>query len=162
VTATHRPKWALVLTAVAVIWVIALSVAPRMAGSNSATKLGLVAPLYAIGSVICHQRPERSFQFAGVAWPVCARCTGIYAGAALGALVALIGERRAGWSPTVRRARLAIAVAAVPTVATLLFEWLTGVAPLNITRFLAGGPLGAAVAWVIVAATGSTSSVEVH
>lgn len=29
---------------------------------------------------ICHQKPERSFFYKGNQFPVCARCTGIYAG----------------------------------------------------------------------------------
>ena len=57
---------------------------------------GPVAPtpiatlLYAIGSVICHQRPERSFHLDAVQLPVCARCLGIYVGAAAGTLSRLV------------------------------------------------------------------------
>ena len=49
--------------------------------------------VYLAGSVLCHQLPARSFFLWGVQMPVCARCTGIYAGAAVAALVA-IGARR--------------------------------------------------------------------
>jgi hypothetical protein len=42
-----------------------------------------------------------------------------------------------------------VLAAALPTVATLLFEWSTGSTPSNTVRALAGIPLGAAVAWVI-------------
>ena len=37
---------------------------------------------------ICHQRPERTLVLAGHAMSVCSRCAGLYAGVALGALVA--------------------------------------------------------------------------
>ena len=40
---------------------------------------------YLVGSLLCHQRPERSFFLWGSQMPVCARCLGIYAGAALAA-----------------------------------------------------------------------------
>lgn len=33
-----------------------------------------------IGKYICHQIPERSFFIKGHQFPVCARCTGFYAG----------------------------------------------------------------------------------
>ena len=37
-----------------------------------------------------------------------------------------------------------LAVAAVPTAATLVYEWTTGDMPSNMIRALAGAPLGAA------------------
>lgn len=36
-----------------------------------------------IGKYICHQKPERSFFIKGHQFPVCARCTGFYAGLAV-------------------------------------------------------------------------------
>ena len=42
--------------------------------------------------------------------------------------------------------------AALPTVATLVYEWSTGTMPSNTIRAFAGFPLGAAVALVILAA----------
>src|SRR5438067_12965322 len=45
--------------------------------------------VYLIGSIVCHQRPERSFHLWSAQLPVCARCTGIYAGAAVAAIIAL-------------------------------------------------------------------------
>lgn len=40
----------------------------------------------------CHQRPERSFFFRGMQFPVCARCTGVFIGEILGVLLFKIGE----------------------------------------------------------------------
>ena len=45
----------------------------------------LAALTYGIGGFICHRMPERSFHLGGLQSPVCARCLGIYAGAALAA-----------------------------------------------------------------------------
>jgi uncharacterized membrane protein len=36
---------------------------------------------------VCHQRPERSFWFSGQPWAVCVRCSGFYAGLAIGVLL---------------------------------------------------------------------------
>jgi uncharacterized membrane protein len=43
--------------------------------------------LYEVFHAVCHQRPERSFQLGGAPLSVCARCLGIYAGAAAGLLL---------------------------------------------------------------------------
>jgi len=43
-------------------------------------------------SLVCHQQPERSFYLFGGAVAVCARCLGIYLGAAVGLLFRMRGE----------------------------------------------------------------------
>jgi len=48
---------------------------------------GAVHALEAWFSLQCHQDPSRTLRIAGHLFPVCARCTGIYAGLALGALL---------------------------------------------------------------------------
>jgi uncharacterized membrane protein len=137
-----------------IVWAAALPLA-TFAGHRIASPIVylLTFAVYAIGSVVCHQRPERSFFLWAHQMPVCARCTGIYAGAALGAMV--FAFRRAGalrhnlghgFSP----ARMALALGALPTVATLVYEWTTGHMPSNTVRALAGLPLGAAVSWIVI------------
>jgi uncharacterized protein (TIGR03382 family) len=104
--------------------------------------------VYAMASRICHQRPDRSFHTDGVQWPVCGRCSGLYASAPFGALAGawLVGRRRV----TRRAALTALAVAAVPTALTVLLEW-PGVAPVtSVARALAALPLGALTAFVVV------------
>jgi hypothetical protein len=51
---------------------------------------------------------------------------------------------------TTWRARVLLAVAASPTALTLVYEWTTGITPSNPMRALAGAPIGAAVAFVVV------------
>jgi uncharacterized membrane protein len=110
--------------------------------------------VYAIGGVVCHQLPERSFQLWSRQLPVCARCLGIYAGAATTALVlawargrSIQVARRAGW----RTARLTAGAAALTlNLATLVYEWTTGVTPSNVVRAAAGLTLGAVIAALIV------------
>jgi uncharacterized membrane protein len=134
---------AVVLSAAWVGVVIAAPVLPAWAG----------AVVYGFGSFICHQLPERSFHFAGYQLPVCARCLGIYAGVPAGIACAAMwsGHRTIldSGAKTVRRIAL---VLSVPTIVTVLLEaigvWHTS----NVTRALAGAPLGVFVGLVVVSA----------
>jgi uncharacterized membrane protein len=100
---------------------------------------------YVAASRICHQRPERSFHTAGVQWPVCGRCSGLYLGAPLGAMAALwLGRRRGS------RGLGALMLASVPTIATLILEWTGVVQVTSGLRAVAAVPLGALIAYVIV------------
>jgi hypothetical protein len=62
---------------------------------------------------------------------------------------ALFGDTRLAMADVYTRARLGLFIALIPTAATLIFEWTTGVTPGNWIRALAGVPLGAAVAWAV-------------
>jgi uncharacterized membrane protein len=110
------------------------------------------AIVYAAGSRICHQKPERTFHTSGVPWPVCARCSGLYLAAPFGAIAALWLVR----ALTARAALTIVAVAALPSAMTWIWEWGSGAMPANAVRAAAALPLGAAVAYLIVrAASGS-------
>jgi uncharacterized membrane protein len=110
---------------------------------------------YLVGGFLCHQRPERSFFLWGSQMPVCARCTGIYFAAALGAIV--WSARRSepssrAWSDVSsgHAARGWLIAAALPTIVTLLYEWATGDTPANWIRALAGLPIGIVAAWIVL------------
>lgn len=151
----------------AVLWVVVLIAAPVAAGREPADPAFRVAgAVYLFGRTICHQRPERSFHLNGVQLPVCARCLGLYAGAAAGAVLAWkrtrsdgslgagTGQRadgRGGWDT-----RLVLGAAALPTLLTAIVE-LTGLSAVaGSVRFAAALPLGACAAWLVaVAATGT-------
>jgi len=121
--------------------------APR--ASRSAGTVQPAALIYAGASRICHQRPERSFQRAGVQMPVCARCSGLYLSGAAGTLLAW--SRRGRRRPMrTTRTRGLVLISAVPTVATFMLE-MSGMLPFsNATRAIAAAPLGAAAGWLFV------------
>ena len=135
--------------AATIVWAVALPLAAAAAAAPHAARgeYAFAFAMYALGSVICHQRPDRSFHLWGVQLPVCARCAGIYVGAAILA-VAAVG-RLADLRPPRSPKTVALA-AAVPIALTLLFEWTTGVDPSNTVRAISGLPAGAAVAWLVL------------
>jgi len=144
------------------VWLALLLAAPATAFGVPASAL-----TYALGSIICHQRPERSFDLFAAQMPVCARCVGLYAGAAAGAFMSRVAGWRwrpsAGSEPRRRtdRWRAALLAAAVPTAATWMVEAIGMAAPSNLARAVAALPLGAAVAWLVVdAARGSETVIS--
>jgi uncharacterized membrane protein len=134
--------------AAAIGWAGALPLATWAASIPHAARAWYAAAfvVYGAGSFVCHQLPQRSFYLWATQMPVCARCTGIYAGAALTALASVTASRRAAAGTN---ARTALVLAAVPTLATLAYEWTTGHVPSNLTRAMAGVPLGGVVAWIV-------------
>lgn len=94
-------------------------------------------------ALACHQQAERSFILFGGSVAVCARCLGIYLGAASGMLLRV--SRRVAW-------RWLIAAVAVNLV-----DWLAEVAGLHgnwmFARFALGFALGAIAAMMV---TGSS------
>lgn len=137
------------MAAAAGAWVALLVVAPY-------APAWLGAVLYGAGSLMCHQMPDRSFHLAGYQLPVCARCLGLYAGGAVGAVAAAWTAGRGGSFQRLprdrRRIRVVLAAAALPTALTWLAESVGLWHPSNLARALAGVPLGAAVGLVVSAA----------
>lgn len=149
------------LAAAAVLWMLALPAAlyaaTHLADRWAARAFALA--VYAVGGLVCHQLPERSFHLWGAQLPVCARCTGLYLGAALAASIAvrLNGQAAGAAAPgpaagtaAINTARLALIAAVAPTALTLAYEWSIGSAPANGIRAAAGLPLGAVIAWLVV------------
>jgi len=109
--------------------------------------------VYLAGGQVCHQRPERSFETAGVAWPVCARCTGLYLAAPFGAFLALGRFRSQARGSWMAQPLALVALAAVPTALTLAWEWGGLGTPPNPWRLVTALPLGMAVAFVVIQVT---------
>jgi uncharacterized membrane protein len=129
------------------IWLTLLLVAPVAVASSDRLAVLAAGATYTTGSLVCHQQQQRSFLIGGRQMPVCARCTGLYASALVGGVVALGGvrRRRVGW-----RARWILAALAIPT----FVSWSTDYAGLthtwNVTRALLALPLGAAAGWIVI------------
>jgi len=133
-----------------VAWAVALPLAAFIAAQTRVSPGAYLVALsiYLTGKVVCHQLAARSFELWGKQMPVCARRTGIYLGGALAAVAASVIDRSS--RAFALQPKWLLLAAAVPTAATLAFEWSTGITPSNWIRFAAGLPLGAAVAWTIV------------
>jgi uncharacterized membrane protein len=136
----------------AVMWAAALPLATWMASAPGHPSAGyaFAAAVYGASSWICHQRPERSFFIWATQMPVCARCTAIYAGGAVAAV--LFGARRSIVRASTARDRAILIAAVAPSILTLIVEFGFGRATSNLVRALAGLPIGAVVAWVVLRA----------
>src|SRR3954465_3371364 len=114
------------LLAGAILWAAVIPLAALTAARPDGPPMayGFALAVYSIGHLICHQLPARSFHLSGAALPVCARCTGIYAGAAVTAAFAWALAEPA--TATSGRARRLLFAALVPTALTLVYEWTAG------------------------------------
>jgi uncharacterized membrane protein len=148
---THRhalaPLARISLFVAALTWAALVPLAPWLGRLDSPVAVVLATSAYATGSLVCHQDPARSFHAAGAQFPVCARCTGLYESAALGALAWLVVGppiRRRSSSPGSVTAcwRYGLASAAVPTLVTVVLEVLGFWHPSSAIRAVAAVPLG--------------------
>ena len=137
------------LAAGSLLWAGVLPLAAWLRSVPGATAALFTFLIYGIGSVICHQQPERSFYVGSIPLPVCARCTGIYAGGAVVAMAVLAGCRFP--LHPAARVRVWLGAAAVPAVLSLLYEWGTARTPSNTIRAATGVLIGAAVAAAVFA-----------
>lgn len=109
---------------------------------------------YGLGAVVCHQLADRSFHVAGEQLAVCARCTGIYAGATVVWVWQWVRWRAAApieRSPvrdTTAGSRVVLLLGLLPTLVTVAAEQIGLWYPSNGVRAAAGLPLGMAVALV--------------
>lgn len=171
----RRPLALAALVLVTGLWIAALVTAPLVepwnggtleprhpgtqAPRHPGTQEALSSAVYAAGSLVCHQRPDRSFHVDGAQLPVCARCLGLYVGGLGGALAwawfAGVGRRarpRADATARSQAPRRALVLAAIPTIATVATATLGWWDPDNVVRALAAVPLGTAIGGCLAAA----------
>ena len=135
-------------------WLVAAAIGgPLLLGAAVVTRIAGAGPVwtsivYSAASLVCHQRPDRSFSTSGVQWPVCGRCAGLYLAAPFGA----IGARLLRSGSRGERAVMALAIAGAPTAASWLAEHLAGIPQSNIMRAVLAVPLGTVVAYILVRA----------
>jgi uncharacterized membrane protein len=139
----------------AIVWALALPIAAFAAGLPGSADIAhwFAFVVYAGGSLICHQRPERSFHLFGLPMAVCARCVGLYVGAAI--VAACWCLPRMDRDPGLllpSQARMVLMAATLPTLVTLAWEWTAGPTPSNWVRAATGLVLGGAIAWIVCSA----------
>lgn len=113
-----------------------------------------LAFLYAAGSVVCHQLPDRSFFIDGRQLPVCARCTGLYLGGLAGFVTWCAWKIARGWRPigtSPRNALRLVILTGLPTALSIALA-IAGVWDgTNITRAALAFPLGISAGAVVAA-----------
>ena len=160
VTQNRRFARAATIALAAVVWAGWLVAAPLVAGGGAAGPPAWAAAVaYRAGAVICHQQDARSLHPGGVRMPVCARCTGLYAGGAIGALAvaAWVAASAAPRRLPLGRARAAAVACGLPTLAAWAAEHLGGQPVPALARAVLAIPLGAAVAAIVALWAGGAS-----
>lgn len=146
-TNLRRPllMWAILVIGSALI--VGLIVAAPLA---HASQHGFLAgTLYQAFSYACHQQPERSFFIAGYPFAVCARCTGLYIGFALAAvLYPLLTSLRRTNPPERKWLFLAVGPLTIDFGLGFLGIWRNT----HASRFLTGALLGAVVVFYVMPA----------
>jgi uncharacterized membrane protein len=137
---------ALLLGLGAAAWVVLLVTAPVAPD-------WLGAGVYALGSLVCHQIPERSFFLGGFQLPVCARCLALYAGVLPGVAMHARPGRAEVLRSSARARQKLVMIAAVPTLATVVLESVGAWSPSNATRAMAAVPVAWAVGFVVAGAS---------
>jgi uncharacterized membrane protein len=126
--------------------VVPLVLAGAAAGTPYLLRHGFLPIAFALRrgfALVCHQRPERSFWLSDAPVAVCARCLGIYLGAAIGSL--LRTSRRIAVQLLIGAAALNLLDAGSESFG-LHSNWLDA-------RFVLGLLLGAAAALLIAVAS---------
>jgi uncharacterized membrane protein len=127
------------------LFVVGLIVAAPFAQSHSHPELA--SPIYKAFSFVCHQIPERSLHLNGHQFGVCSRCTGLYTGFAVAALIYPLAR---SLKRTDAPSRLWLILAAVPLAIDLALTYF-GIWPnTHLSRFLTGALLSSVAVFYIM------------
>src|SRR5438552_14687648 len=145
---TRGDRWAVAVWALSstiALAVLALIIAAPL--TQSGNHAGFASAIYKAFSFVCHQIPERSFHIAGHQFAVCSRCTGLYAGFALAALIYPLA-RSLKFSDTPRRIWLILAAV------SLLIDFALGYFSVwentQLSRFLTGALLSSVAVFYVM------------
>ncbi len=129
---------------------IALALVATIVGAPLAQSTGhaaFAATIYKAFSFVCHQIPERSFHLAGHQFAVCSRCTGLYSGFAVAALVYPLAR---SLTRTDTPRRLWLILAAVPLLIDFLLTYFGLWSNTHLSRFSTGALLGAVAVFYVM------------
>jgi uncharacterized membrane protein len=103
--------------------------------------------IYQAFSFVCHQIPERSFHLSGHQFGVCSRCTGLYTGFAVAALIYPLAH---SLKRTDTPSRVWLILAAVPLAIDFVLTYF-GIWPnTQLSRFLTGALLSSVAVFYIM------------
>ena len=108
---------------------------------------GIASSLYKTFSFVCHQIPERSFHLAGHQFGVCSRCTGLYAGFAVAALVYPLAR---SLQRTDTPSLLWLVLATIPLIIDFALGYFSIWENTHLSRFLTGALLSSVAVFYII------------
>jgi uncharacterized membrane protein len=129
---------------------IALAIVGLIIGAPLAQAHGhpaFAAAIYKTFSFVCHQIPERSFHLAGHQFGVCSRCTGLYAGFAVAALVYPLAR---SLKRTDTPSRLWLILATLPLAIDFALGYFSIWQNTHLSRFLTGALLSSVAVYYIM------------
>src|SRR5712671_6950370 len=115
--------------------------------------------IYKVFSFVCHQIPERSFHLAGHQFGVCSRCTGLYAGFAVAALVYPLAR---SLQRTDTPSRRWLVLATLPLVVDFALGYFSIWENTHLSRFLTGALLSSVAVFYIMPGLIDLSQTVVH
>jgi uncharacterized membrane protein len=137
-----------------IVWLIVVSISLVIVGLVVSAPLiqtqghpQLASSIYKTFSFVCHQIPERSFHLAGHQFAVCSRCTGLYVGFAVAALVYPLARslHRTDAPP-----RLWLILATLPLVIDFALGYFSIWENTHLSRFLTGALLSSVAVFYIM------------
>ena len=105
------------------------------------------APIYKAFSFVCHQIPSRSFHLAGHQFGVCSRCTGLYTGFAIAALVYPFAR---SLQRVDTPSRLWLILATLPILIDFALGYFSIWENTHLSRFLTGALLSSVAVFYII------------
>lgn len=141
---------------------IALAILGLIVGAPLAQASGhpaIASSIYKTFSFVCHQIPDRSFHLAGHQFAVCSRCTGLYAGFAVAALVYPLAR---SLQRTDTPSRLWLILATLPLIIDFSLGYFSIWENTYLSRFLTGALLSSVAVFYIMPGLIDLSSAIVH
>jgi uncharacterized membrane protein len=136
------------------VWAVTCAIALAILGLIVAAPIsqayghpGIASSIYKTFSFVCHQIPERSFHLAGHQFGVCSRCTGLYTGFAIAALVYPLAR---SLQRTDTPSRLWLVLATLPLVIDFALGYFSIWENTHLSRFLTGALLSSVAVFYIM------------
>jgi uncharacterized membrane protein len=136
------------------IWIFVAATAWMIVGAIVAAPIAqahgyaqFASVVYQIFSFVCHQIPERSFHLEGHQFGVCSRCTGLYAGFAVAALIYPLAR---SLHRTDTPARRWLILATLPLVTDFALGYFSIWENTQLSRFLTGALLSSVAVFYIM------------